>query len=248
MKLRSRAAALLLLAALSLPAMVRAANFTYLAPTDVDAVKLLPAPPAASSAEAKSELEVVLKVQSARTPEECARAQGEAKLKMTAFQSVLGANFTSENFPLTDKLLKHAGADSKLLSEAAKVMFDRPRPPKVDANVQPLLEESEPSYPSGHATRGMLYALILSELVPAQKAALVARGQEIGWDRIIAGVHYPSDLVAGRTLGLAVTQALLSNPKFQKDLAGAKAEFTAINAAQTRPAAPSPALAPVGTP
>ena len=51
------------------------------------------------------------------------------------------------------------------------------------------------------------------------------RGQEIGWDRVIAGVHFPSDVYAGRVLGRALAQAMLKSSDFQGRLMQAKAEF-----------------------
>jgi acid phosphatase (class A) len=199
----------------------------YLAPKSVDFVKLLPAPPKPETDEAKQEMEVVLRVQESRTPAEVARAESEAKLTMAAFTQVVGKWFTAENLPLTAKLIKAAEADSKVFSAAAKDHFGRKRPPN-DARVKPTIHgEDEPSYPSGHATRGMLFGLILAELDPEQRDALMDRAREIGWDRVIAGVHFPSDLVAGRVLGQAIFQGMSSNPSFRKDLEAAKAEFIA---------------------
>ena len=197
----------------------------FLTPTSVDFVKLLPAPPKPDSDEAKQEMDVVLRVQEKRTEAEVARAESEAKLKMTAFAAVIGPWFTAENLPLTAKLINGAEADSKVFSAAAKEKFGRPRPP-IDERVKPTIQgEDEPSYPSGHATRGMLFGSILCELDPEQKDALMDRAKEIGWDRVIAGVHYPSDIIAGRVLGQALFQAMSANTAFQQELAAAKVKF-----------------------
>ena len=50
----------------------------------------------------------------------------------------------------------------------------------------------------------MLFAEVLAEIYPDQRDALLARGRQIGFDRIIGGVHYPSDVVAGAALGTLV--------------------------------------------
>ena len=52
------------------------------------------------------------------------------------------------------------------------------------------------------------------------------RGREIGWDRVIAGLHHPSDIVAGRVLGQALAEAVLADPKFHDDFAAMKKELT----------------------
>ncbi len=200
----------------------------YLSPTSIDALRLLPAPPGADSQEQAAELDLVLKVQETRTRCDVERARSEKTLKMSAYAPVVGSWFTAENLPLTAKLIKAAEADSKFFSGAAKEHFARPRPPH-DARVHPaIIGEDEPSYPSGHSTRGMLFARIIAELDPDHRDALLERGREIGWDRVIAGVHYPSDIFAGRVLGQAVFEGMRSNPDFQKDLESAKAEFLEV--------------------
>ena len=202
-----------------------AADPLFIKMSAVDLPTLLPPPPAADSAEAATELQVVLKLQNTRTKQDIARAKAEADLTPAAFQSVLGSDFTNENFPVLFALLSDAGKDSKMFSTKAKDYFARPRPNRADAHVQPVIEEFDPAYPSGHSTRGTLWACILSEIVPERKADLVKRGQEIGWDRVLAGVHYPSDVHAGRVLGQALAQAFVKSADFQSRLTQAKSEF-----------------------
>lgn len=88
-------------------------------------------------------------------------------------------------------------------------------------------EMTDYSYPSGHSTRGTVFAFVLAELFPAQREAILARGREAGWLRVQGGVHYPSDILAGRVLGLAIGHALMRSPAFQADLAAARAELAA---------------------
>ena len=134
--------------------------------------RVLPRPPVAGSQEIATELAVVLKLQATRTEEDVKRAKAEAKLSPAAFQPVLGDEFTAENFPTVYALLQDAGKDSKVFSTKAKDYFARPRPNLADAHVQPVIEgEIDPGYPSGHATRGMLWASILCEIAPDKKEA-----------------------------------------------------------------------------
>ena len=55
----------------------------------------------------------------------------------------------------------------------------------------------------------------------------MARGREIGSDRALAGIHYPSDVAAGQTLGAAVVAKIRDNPQFKIDLEKARAECNA---------------------
>jgi acid phosphatase (class A) len=52
-------------------------------------------------------------------------------------------------------------------------------------------------------------------------------GRNIGWDRVLIGKHFPTDIYAGRVLGKAIVHELLASPAFQHDLAEAKAEVQA---------------------
>ena len=140
----------------------QAADLQFLQPAAVDVVALLPPPPALDSKEANAELQVVLRVQGARSDAEVARAKAEEKLTPAAFQQVLGGDFTRENFPKLYALLEEAGNDSKVFSDQAKDQFRHPRPQFVDPHVQPVIDgQVNPSYPSAHSTRGTLWGYLL---------------------------------------------------------------------------------------
>ena len=73
-------------------------------------------------------------------------------------------------------------------------------------------------------------AILLAQIVPEKRDALFARGREYGENRVIDGVHYPSDIEAGRIDGTLVAAALMANPEFQKAFAEAKVEVRAASA------------------
>jgi len=207
------------------------AGFHFLDPERTDLIELLPPPPAAGSAAATIDMDAVLLEQITRTDAEIARAKSEITLTPVAFQTVLGPAFTADNMPHVYALLKDAEHDSKILSTKAKTVFARLRPKFVDSHVAPIGEsEDGPAYPSGHATRAMLWAWILSEVVPDKKHELLDRGEEIGWDRVIIGVHFPSDVFAGEVLGQAIAHAISKNEEFEKRVAEAKEEFHSASA------------------
>jgi membrane-associated phospholipid phosphatase len=139
---------------------------------------------------------------------------------------VLDSNFTAANYPAVFELLEDAEQDAGVFVNKGKKYFARPRPIEVDTRVQPVVDTGrDRCYPSGHATRGAMWAAILSEIAPDEKRRLVVRGQEIGWDRVVAGVHFPSDVYAGQVLGKALAQAMLSSGKFRERLEMAKKEY-----------------------
>ena len=235
--MKSRVVAFSLAILLFCAIVARAESPSYIAPTAVDPVKLLPAPPANDSAEARAELDLILAMQQKRTPADVARCASEIELTPDAFTSVLGPWFTAANLPQTSKLFKALKKDVKQFTDAGKAQFRRPRPEHEDPQIHvPIDDETTFAYPSGHATRGILYALILAEVAPEHRAALLARGREIGWDRVVAGLHHPSDVSAGRVLGQALVQSLLSDAKFQNELAAIKAEIKAAEQHAAEPA------------
>ena len=88
---------------------------------------------------------------------------------------------------------------------AMKTLIERARP----NGLIPSIIETTFSFPSGHATAAMaLYgfaAYILCALFPARKPFIVATAVLvigiIGFSRLYLGLHFPSDVIAGYTLG-----------------------------------------------
>ncbi|HEX3357902.1 MAG TPA: phosphatase PAP2 family protein [Tepidisphaeraceae bacterium] len=202
-----------------------ATTLNFLKSDSVDVANLLPEPPAQDSLEQQSEIGLILKLQEDRTPEQVARIKLEDKFTVFIFSDVLGPGFTPENCPETKALFEKTMVDAKYFSKAGKAHWDRARPPMAHPKVKAVIDETDSSYPSGHATRSMVMALMLAEIDPANRAKLIQRGELVGWDRVIAGVHYPSDVVAGRELGLAIFHELMKNPQFKSDLEKARTEI-----------------------
>jgi acid phosphatase (class A) len=87
---------------------------------------------------------------------------------------------------------------------ALKGEFDRARPYQVAAVLHKPLrvlvkDPKTPAYPSGHAFESYLLALHFSDIHPKHTFEFFALADMIADSRIVAGVHYPSDIVAGRT-------------------------------------------------
>lgn len=95
-----------------------------------------------------------------------------------------------------------------LASVALRALIDRPRPP--DGPMAGALD----SYPSGH----VIQAVVIAGLVPLAVATLLHRRHLVGplslifgvvatgaaFDRIAHGVHWPTDVLGGAALGLAL--------------------------------------------
>jgi acid phosphatase (class A) len=215
---------LVLLMLLAAPA--AAAEATFVTPDRLDLTKLLAPAPAPDSAQQKRDLADVLAVQKARTSAQSERALADATAGTFGFADVLGPNFNAQSVPLTAALFDKIRGDGAVAFSAGKSAWNRPRPFEVSTDVDPVGDRpGGSSYPSGSSTNGFLTAIVLASMVPEKAVALFARGREFGDDRVILGVHFPSDVEAGRFAATALATALMQEPAFLKDFAEAKSEL-----------------------
>lgn len=194
----------------------------------VSPTKVLAGPPAADSKKLKKDFDTLLKWQANRTSKQIEQAQYEDKT-FTAylFANVLGPQFTAEQLPMTDEFLKKVLHDAGDIAEAAKGIWKRPRPYHTDSRIEPCVTRSKSfSYPSGSATLGRMWALVLADIFPKQRKALLKRGQEIGLNRVIGGAHFPSDVEAGAKLADAMYRQLKKDPEYKKGLMAVKTEVS----------------------
>jgi acid phosphatase (class A) len=74
-------------------------------------------------------------------------------------------------------------------------------------------------------------ALILAEISPDRQDAILARGLDYGFSRVICGVHWVSDIEVGRYIASAVNARLHGDPEFMELLTKAKKEIAVLRAA-----------------
>jgi acid phosphatase (class A) len=217
----------LLLLCLALP--LRADDH-YLEPGHPDGVALLAPPPAPGSEEEAAELQLCREVVKARTSAQTATAVEDMKLNVFNFAQVIGPEFKPGKFPKTEALLAKVKTEMRPCVDAAKDHWKRQRPYQLDPSLAFTRPEKSSSYPSGHSAVGTVQSLVLAELFPEKREAILALGQRIGWDRVLTGYHFYSDVQAGRVIGQAIVREMMANPAFQHDLAEAKAEIAAARA------------------
>jgi|GraSoiStandDraft_4_1057263.scaffolds.fasta_scaffold179624_2 acid phosphatase (class A) len=201
------------------------AQVSYLRPGQPNGPELLAPPPLPGSAEEAADLASVRAVFKARTPAEKTRATTDSSLSFSLFVPAIGAEFDLAKLPKTQAMLEKVKTDIQEPIDLAKNYFKRKRPYQMDDSLG--LGKPEPSfgYPSGHSIRGTVYAALLAELFPEKKEPVLAIGRDIGWDRVLIGKHFPSDIYAGRVVGQAIIRELKRNPAFQRDFSEAKAEI-----------------------
>lgn len=89
------------------------------------------------------------------------------------------------------------------LTTLLKYAIQRPRPVLTYPDIQPLVEESSASFPSGHTTNAFAFATALSLSYPRWYVVMPAYAWAgaVGYSRLHLGVHYPSDILAGAVVG-----------------------------------------------
>jgi undecaprenyl-diphosphatase len=127
-------------------------------------------------------------------------------------------------------LLMVAVSGGVVLNQILKYWFQRPRPTIIEWETH----ATSLSFPSGHAMSSIIafgaVALLVSRLEPTRLmrrltwlgAAGLILG--IGFSRVYLGVHYPSDVVAGYTVGLAWTAYVVSGIAVLRFFAGQQPE------------------------
>ena len=208
------------------------AQAALLDPAEFDASRLLPPPPAAGSAAAKAEvaeLHAIAASSSAELVEKARHDDGDEKPDL--FNAALGFDVTT--LPATNKVLTEVAEEEEADSKSAKAYFHRDRPWIVDSSIRTCVAAkpgpAANSYPSGHTSLGFAMGVVLASLVPEKSQIILARAAEFGEHRLVCGVHFRSDIVAGQEFGTVLALRLMQKPAFKADMEAARAELRAAH-------------------
>jgi acid phosphatase (class A) len=211
-----------------------------------DSLALLPPPPGPGSAQAAADLDAYRTTRALRGSPRWTLAAQDAVLRFPAaggaMQCALGVPVSADATPHLTMLLRRTLADGGLATYAAKDHYKRTRPfaELKEGTCAPGDEAAlakDGSYPSGHAALGWTWALVLAQVAPERTDALLARGHAFGQSRVICGVHWQSDVDAGRVMGAAAFARLQSDPTFLAQLEAARKEVAAARAKGLAPQA-----------
>lgn len=201
-------------------------------------LKLLPAPPQPGSAQFNYDEAQYKWGKMQRITPRGVQAAEDAKLGgqglSNAFSDAFGIKISKENTPEIYKLITRMQEDAgDLATREAKNYYKRMRP-FMFFNEQSLTPGDEKwlagngSYPSGHTSVGWATALVLAEINVDRQNEILKRGFEHGQSRVICGVHYQSDVDAGRVVASALVARLHADDTFMAQLAKAKKEFAKL--------------------
>ena len=169
-----------------------------------------------------NELDILMRMQRARTPDMVQDIYAEASDYLPLFESV--AFFDAYTHPNLYKLIQVVDFVAYAVVMQYKYKFRRLRPSLIDASLEPVIKvPSHASFPSGHSTQSAAVSAALSHIVDKldeskiggdkadrerykeAKRTLVDRiksvAEQVKINREFAGVHYPSDSKFGQKLG-----------------------------------------------
>jgi acid phosphatase (class A) len=211
----------------------------YLASADIDGARIIGPPPGPDTPRGRGDRAFYNEARSLADSPRWKAAQRDNDLwnggAITRYACALGVRLDATATPVTHRLLARVELDVRTVSGPAKHLYNRTRPligddlpvcvPRQD------WMKTNASYPSGHAMTGWAWSLVLTEVAPAKANGLLAAGRDVGDSRPICGVHFRTDVEAGRTLAAAMVARLHGEPAFLRDMAQAKAELAAARAA-----------------
>ena len=146
------------------------------------------------------------------------------------FGEILGFTISPSNAPNIYSLIKNIRYKSVDLVNRTKINYFRLRPfallhesTPVPAKENTYRENS--SYPSGHTCYAWSLGLALAEVAPARQNQVLRRAYDFGFNRVIVGYHWPTDIDAGRVLAASLIANLHSDEEFCNQLKQAQAEY-----------------------
>ncbi len=153
-----------------------------------------------------------------------------AKLYQVFDESVIGINLSYETTPEILLLCERAVSDASTSNTTVKKKFQRIRPFATfnDPSLKPETDEEEAktfSYPSGHSTRGYVFALVLCNLIPEKTSDIMDRAQYYAYNRVICGHHWKSDTDASLLLSAALFANIVGTEDYQQQLKKAREEY-----------------------
>jgi acid phosphatase (class A) len=235
MKIATKFAGVVLLAGLALagPAWTKE-GVARLAPADIDASLILAPPPAPGSPRAQAEIAELKDIAAHRSQAELEQAARDDKDETGQFfASAIGPGFDLAKLPATAAMLADIGATEDTVSKGAKKFFHRDRPWIVIPDWQTCAAHkpgpAQNSYPSGHATIAYAMGVVLAALMPDKAQAILTRSSDFAENRLVCGVHFRSDIVAGQALGTVIAVDLLHNAGFREEYNAAAAELAAAH-------------------
>jgi hypothetical protein len=104
--------------------------------------------------------------------------------------------------------------DAGIACWEAKYTYWAVRPFQLDPDVKPVFTTpNHPSYPAAHACSSIAITRVLGYVFPRDAADFAKLGERAAESRIWAGIHYRSDIDAGRQVAIGVADKVIARAK-----------------------------------
>jgi len=170
-------------------------------------------------------------------------AEYSVEMMHHVFGEAMGINISEETTPAICALIAYVLEKSSETVDRLKVIRFRKRP-FVQLGESSFVEGDEEkergksSFPSGHTSLGWTEALTMVEVAPDCQNEILRRGYEYGYNRLIVGYHWFTDIEATRQLACGLIARLHAEAEFCEMIRKARAEYeqckTGIHAVNSR--------------
>lgn len=190
------------------------ADPVYLDKNAVKLSELLSPPPKRGDEVDLKDYEVILNFQKTRTKADCDRGAAVVHVDIKTFFGKPYGPLSDEEILSVPEVFRQISLDTDYFVQMIKKDTDRLRPYYADKRVKPCVhKEVTKAYPSGHTAISRVLAKMLAFRFPKKADDLMKRADQIGNDRVIVGVHHPSDIKAGQMLADKLFELFLKNDK-----------------------------------
>lgn len=178
-------------------------------------------PPKSGSKEEQKDYEILHQLQDSRSQQDCEMARIARYPDFRIFWEVLfpryvdkvgeKSPFSAEDIqefkPFISRVMKQADD----VTDFFKSKYRRLRPYDQDPTLTPCAFKpgGRKSYPSSHTSKAFAAACVLADQYPTAKDLLMDFAQYMGDLRVLGGVHHPSDVEAGKSIGLQICEDVL---------------------------------------
>lgn len=174
----------------------------------------------------RAECELVVDLKELRQGERLQEIRNEAEhgLRGTLRNVLAVLGPITQKF-LTQDMLVAAAGDIEIATMVLKLHYQQGRPRHCcdETRIEPMYRGTRhdplhASYPSGHSTQAHAAALLLAECSgsnAAQRREMLDAAARIAQNREVAGLHYPSDSAAGKSLAEQLVPLLLASASFR---------------------------------
>ena len=158
------------------------------------------------------------------------------------FGPALGIEMSRTTTPEIMLLVERAVSDANAANKKVKNYYQRTRPfaQFKEPSLKPEEDEEEAgtfSFPSGHSSRGWMYALVLATVSPENAEMLFYRARIYALNRVICGHHWKSDIDASLMLAAGIFATLVCTDEYQAQLVKAREEYKSLKEGTSVPKA-----------